>query len=510
MKLEKVINLIPSLNDLKRIASAWVRDHRHFDKNELIKAMVDTIPQYHYEDNVLKSLEKCLFNDNRNVRTLTMIILKEILLNRDDFSLSSKELNKEIGKFEQDIINQSNNLDDVFKNERKEDLELFRFILETAWESDNKISIDEKNLIVRIQKRLGISDNEYRIIEAIIGKFPKDRNVSTTPDEINDVKKELQRNGLLFIVRDEDKIDYDIIPEEVAKTLRNIFEIEIKVNGYKELLNYKLVRNKNYLMNILEKQNIIIKRNSSLEELQNTILNYVKPSILIGGNTSRSGLNNDDLVKWLKDLGKVSNGTKDEKIQRIVEHYDNLRETVVKEYDDERLQWFEHYELFANRKLEELRNLNLIKKDLECEKKFEKATDYLFELLSHKPLNLTGIGSERPDGVLALGDKIIMWDNKSKETKVDLKDHIKQFDRYIKQSEKEVASFLVIAPDFTDESEFVAKEYFQDNDTMICLVKASDLKKVAIKWSQKNGDQVFPLKKFRQSGKFISKLVVYN
>jgi len=510
MKFNDVIKVIPNINDLKRVAGAWVRDHRYLNQEELIQAMVITAPQYYNLQNVREKLDSCLFNENRNVRTLTTIILKEILLNKDDFSLTTKKMYEEINKFIQGVINQSNNLEEVFKADRKDDLNLFKFILEVAWENDNKISIDEKNLIVRIQKKLGISDNEYRIIEASIGKFPKDKNKDITPDEINEAKKELQRSGLLFIVRDENKEDYDIIPEEVVKALRELFEVELKVFGYKELLNYKLVKNKNYLTDIIEKQGIILKNRPSLEDLQNICINNIKPSILIGGNTQRGGLNNEDLNKWLKDVEKPSNGTKENKIQRIIEHYDNLKEVIVVENGDERSQWFEHYELFANRNLTELRKLKLINKDLECESKFEKATDYLFELLSHKPLNLKGIGSERPDGVLALGNKIIMWDNKSKESKVNLKDHIKQFERYIHQSDKEVASFLVIGPDFTEESEFLAKEYFQDNDTMICLVKASDLKKIAFKWNQTNKDQVFPLKKFRQSGKFISKLVTYN
>jgi len=510
MKFKDVLQFIPNLNDLKRVAGAWVRDHRYLSKDELIEAMVVTSKQYFDKQNVKEKLDLCLFNEDRNVRTLTMIILKEILLNRDDFTLSTKKLNEEIQKFIQNIINQSNNLEEIFNADRKEDLDLFKFILEVAWERDNKISLDEKNLIVRVQNKLGISDNEYRIIEASLGKFPKDKNKEIETDEINEVKKELQRNGLLFVLRDENKDDFDIIPEEIVKTLREIFEVELKVYGYTEMLNYKLVRNKNYLTEIIEKQGITLKNRTKLEDLQNICINNIKPSVVIGGNTQRGGLNNDDLNNWLKDLGKTINGTKDNKIQRIIEHYDDLKEVIVVESEDERSKWFDHYELFANRNLSELRKLKLISKDLECESKFEKATDYLFEVLSHKPLNLKGIGSERPDGVLAFGNKLIMWDNKSKETKVNLKDHIKQFERYIQQSDKEVASFLVIGPDFTDESEFLAKEYFQDHDTMICLIKASDLKKIAIKWDQTNKDQVFPLKKFRQSGKFISKLVTYN
>jgi hypothetical protein len=113
-------------------------------------------------------------------------------------------------------------------------------------------------------------------------------------------------------------------------------------------------------------------------------------------------------------------------------------------------------------------------------------------------------GTEHPDGILSYNDKLIYWDNKSKEHKVNIADHIKQFDKYIKNAEKSIACFLVIAPDFTPESEKECAKYSLNSDTIICLVKAYDLKEVAMKWDK---DTAFPLGYFRQVGSFNKELI---
>ena len=95
-----------------------------------------------------------------------------------------------------------------------------------------------------------------------------------------------------------------------------------------------------------------------------------------------------------------------------------------------------------------------------------------------------------------------MWDNKSKETPVNLKDHIQQFDRYIKTSDKEVVVFIVIAADFTPQSVQECVDYSLNNDTQILLLKADDLKKVAETWSRKHQGEIFNLGYFKQNGMF--------
>ena len=152
----------------------------------------------------------------------------------------------------------------------------------------------------------------------------------------------------------------------------------------------------------------------------------------------------------------------------------------------------------------------MIEKDLEIETKFEEATKYLFaQKLNHTPLQQRG--SNHPDGLLTLQSSYLMWDNKSKESPVNLKDHIGQFDAYIDQADKPVPIFLVIAPDFTDASDAEAVRYHASHfDRNIALITAKDLKDIAEEWSSdknKKREEPFPLGLMASTGRFSRPLL---
>ncbi len=160
--------------------------------------------------------------------------------------------------------------------------------------------------------------------------------------------------------------------------------------------------------------------------------------------------------------------------------------------DDEREQYYHYYHELPCRDLATLRKNEVITKDLECEHYFEKATNFLFEqLLRNKPLNMTG--SEHADGKLSFNDKYILWDNKSKESPVNLKDHIQQFDGYIRNSDKPVSVFMVIGPDFTENSIKECVKYSLTSDTLMLLITADELKSVAEKWDKAHPTESFNL-----------------
>ena len=99
-----------------------------------------------------------------------------------------------------------------------------------------------------------------------------------------------------------------------------------------------------------------------------------------------------------------------------------------------------------------------------------------------------------------------LWDNKSKETDVNLGSHIKQFDRYIGQQEKRVAGFIVVAPSFTEESVAEAMRYQVEKGTSISLITASELKELAERWSKKDKG-TFPLGYLVLPGRFNPSVV---
>jgi len=508
MDFEQVTKSISTLNDLKRVANAYVFDYKSLDRQELVDALIKTKKQYYDNDNVKKSYTACIFNDNRNIRILAPIILKQVVLNKDGYILDCRSVNEEVIKYEQLIINKAAEFAIAKNLYNKDQLDLMKFVLEAAWENDDNISQDEKRLLTKIQHKLGVSDEEYKVLQAQLGMFPQKKNMLHSNDQIIEVKKELQRLGLLFQVRDDDGVDCDCIPEELAYTLRSLFGIEMKQSGYARLIDNKRLKLKDYLLGIIDRSGVSYPKNMQVKEMKQFILDNIKPSNLLGGFSARDGLNTSDLIEWSKELGLTTNKTKDALISQIIQHYDEYKEIEVTDEDPRKI-YFDNYELLAGRKIEELRKKGVIQKDLECERAFEKATHYIFEsYLNVQPIQQMK-GSEHPDGVLAFNDKLIMWDNKSKETDVNLKDHIVQFDRYIKSSEKPVAVFLVIGPSFTDNSIQVQTQYQLTSDTLITMISADQLKDMAIRWNKAKGKEAFPLGYFRQSGKFITSIIEY-
>ena len=516
MKFNDVVSGICKKTDLRRIASAHVVDYQNLSEDELRKALLKVKPQYLHNETLMNALDKAFYLEHDELkRKLSRIILIDVLMNQDGFHSVLKETNDMVTEFQQYILDRSNELDIVdFTNGKKDgdhyrELELYYFVLQTAWE-DNVQSPDEVNLLRKLRRKLKINDFEHRILEAKLGKYPKLDNDLFIIKEIEEARRYLQSVGLLFTYRDGEEVHYDVIPEEIAKDLRTILGLEIKDHNYGLLLDYKSIRKKDYLMKVLDDAGVEYRRDDTMAKLQEKVVLNVRPSILLGGSTPQGGLTETELYKWCSDLGIMVSGTKQEKTDRLIDHYDSILRGSVEGPDDDREKWYAHYDKFAMRDREFLRAQHMIDKDLEIEHKFEDATKFLFEKkLNHTPLKQPG--SKRPDGMLSFKDMYVMWDNKSKESPVNLKDHLKQFDDYMEASDKRVPIFLVIGPEFTSESVTESMQYTaQHIDRKIVLVKANDLKDLAEEWhseSNRKRDEPFPLGYLMQSGKFDRSLL---
>lgn len=513
MNYQNCVNLSSNLLELKRIASAYVEDCRRLDFNELKASLLKTEGQYTLYENIEKQLNKLKLHENPVVRIIVPIFLQSYLLDEDEFTSPCKATETGVVSYEQSVIDESNNFD--FKSMSK-DYALLKFMLDKAWSYGDNISVDEKNLIEELRKYLNISVREQNILEAKSGRYPQPGNKLHNFSDVDLVRKTLQSAGILFYIKNSENVPCDIIPDEIAKCVREYYGVEIKTYGYKQLISYiTKLKNKQYLIDIVKKNNenpntmsVEMPSNPTISFLQETILKIIRPSNLLGGFSPRDGLDASVLSKWCANLGLLVSGTKQQLVARILEYYDKLREIEISS-DDEREKYYNVFTELACRNLTFLRENQVITKDLECEHLFEKATNYLFEvMLKNKPLLLSG--TEHPDGKLSFNDKYIMWDNKSKETPVNLQDHILQFDRYIRNADKPVSVFIVIGPSFTPNSVKECAKYALTSDTHILLITAEELKEIAELWNKSHPDpnDSFNLGYFKQNGRFDKSLVL--
>jgi len=510
MEFIKYVEQIPNITVAKRIASAYVADYRRLELEEIKAFMVKTAKQYTSYENISARLEEIKLDNNRAVRIIAPILLRDFLLDQDDFISLCKDTDSAILNYEKNIIDESNDFD---INKISKDMALFKYMLDTAWELNDDISVDEKNLLEALRKYLSISIREQQILEAKAARFPNLENALHTFDDIDTARRTLQSKGLLMCIKNSEGAMCDIIPTDIAIELRKYYGIEMRSYGYEKLVDFVIKKTKKqYLIDIVTKAsqhygraNIELSYNPTISELKSVILRMVQPTNLIGGFSLRDGLDVTMLSAWCGELGLNTSGAKNMLIDRILEYYDSLRRIELKT-EDEREKLIAVYSQLATRDLKFLRSNNIIEKDLQCEHLFEDATNYLFEkMLLNKPLTLTG--TDHPDGKLSFKDKYIMWDNKSKESAVNLKDHIQQFNRYITTSDKEVVVFMVIAPDFTPQSVQECVDYSLNNDTQILLITADELKTVAETWAKKHTGEIFNLGYFKQNGRFDIKLL---
>lgn len=504
MKFNNCVDSVSTFLDLKRFANEYVIDFKRLSFEELKAAVIKTAPQYSNEENIRKVIEFFELNPDRNTRILFNIIIRSILFNCDDFTESMKSLEDKVLTYEQSIVDMANefSLGDEVQN-----IDFYRYVVEAAWENNDDISVDEQNLLNKIKIKLGVSERHNQILEAQIGRFPTKGNVLHTKDDISIVRRLLQTKGIIISIRDSNGVDYDIIPEEIATTLRKIYNVDIKESSFRKLLESKYVKSKTYLTDILTKGNIAVPKQANAAQLKDLVVRHLTAHALIGGFSANDGLDKTSLAEWCQTLSLNIYGTKPELINRIIKYYDEIKQVPNSENDD-RVILYHFYTDLASRNLNELRQQGIIDKDLECEHKFEEATNYIFEKIFRiKPLMMSG--TEHPDGILSFNDKLIMWDNKSKETAVSLTEHIKQFDRYIKTSVKPVSVFIVIGPSFTPDSVKECAKYAMTSDTLILLITAEELKTLAEKWEKthENDAEALPLGIFKQNGRFNPDLV---
>ena len=494
MRLEEIVSKMSKLY-LGRLVDSFLKDTPKDSEKEMRKLILKNKNEFADYDRIKSKMN--FIHIDRNTRVLNNLLL-HILLNENNYKCEKKEVIKKVKQKEKEIIKNSKQ-EGCLKFSDTESLKIYKKVLITAWKWQDDISPHEQNILNTLRKELNISKDEHRIIESRLGYFPQKGNKIHGYKPIKESLKDLQYRGLLTRLRDNNS--YFVIPEEIANTMKNILGIELKEDTYKLLLK-KL--KKNQLKKILKNHDFPY--SGTKKELYERILNtQIKPSMAL------NQLTKDELREILLDLENTNiSGTKEERINNIIDFYDNLI-TYKVESNDPRELYFNYIEELANRDYNQLRGNNIIDKDLSVEHYFEEATSFLFEeLLEHNPTKMKG--NNNPDGKLICeNDDVILWDNKSSESDYNFPDkHFDQFKRYIQEEKSRVTLFLVIAPSFTSNCLMKAQKLKAQSkeDTDVGLITAKDIKFVAENWKDYcSDDYTFNLQIFDYTG-YLTKEVL--
>lgn len=489
----KLADILPTMSKmyLNRIVSSFIRDVRIDDEDEMRSVILRNIPEFKNEERILKNLD--FLEDPRDIEVLNELILI-CMVQFNDYLASSSELIDAVFEMQDKIVEDGQDSKYLASAVPEESANIYEAVLEAAWSKDDSLNAHEKNILEVLRINLGLSRRHHRLIESKIGRFPREGNKAYSIRQVENALKDLQQKGILLRFKTED--EYFVIPEEIIRTVRYARGGELKTSAFNTLLNQLTV---NQLRSILEANNRRV--SGTKVELVSRLqrFNLLPSEVLDILNVAEL----NDVMDSLEDIRK--SGTKAEKISNIIDHFEHYATPQTSDPTDDRAKFYDVFDLVASRDYSSLRKMGLIQKDIEVERLFEAATEYLFEKKLNLPL-MELPGTAHADGRLKIdGKQVLLWDNKSTETPYYFPDeHVDQFLGYIRADVMRPTVFLVVVSDYTDAAIHQAQKLkaFSDTDTDVALIKAIDLKYVAEHWKEYSAKKApaFNLQLFNLTG----------
>ena len=486
----KIVDCLPLMSKqyLTRVVDSILKDDvPRGDEDRLREQIRQNATELADRNRILEALRDHTLH--RNQRILMGAALTS-LLTAVDMCCAEESLFEAVRSHEQGIVDEAAD-ESAFGFSDAHAIEIYREVLAVALEDDD-ISLDEHRLLEKLRRKLGVSRSEHRLLEAKLGKFPKPGNDLHTLAEFRDALKSLQGIGVvLYCNRAEDGAKA-VLPEEVAPAVKQFLGFELSPEA--QALLHDALSNEQ-LREALRAQGLPVS-GTKAERGERLAKAGVKPSEVLGTvhvNDLR------DLCKKLPGV-KVA-GSKDERIQRLIDYFGSLTSKEPEPSDDPRAVFCQYLEEFAARDNKNLYQRKLIRHDRDMESGFEEGTRYLFEVKLGCQL-VPMLGTDHADGCVEFPNgELLLWDNKGKEAVYTLpKAHADQFKRYIRESAKRVNAFLVIVPAYHPDTRLAAMKLKHETatDTDVALITAED--RLAENWPKHSHSGRFSLEVFNTTG----------
>jgi hypothetical protein len=457
---------------LRRIIDSFTEDIPSKEEDEARKIIVQHTNDLADVERIKKRLkDQTEKYDERILRHFAL----EALLNAPDLYLKDQEIHEFVCSKEKAILDLAED-SECFEFCDDKAVDIMTTILEVAVH-DNAISQDEQALIQRVRKKLDLSQKEQYLIFAQLGHFPKKGKTLHSYADTQNALLSLEKTGVVFHCNHHPKGSAYVLPEELKPGVKETLGMELNDQAWQLLLG-NLTRNQ--LKNILDNTRAPVSGTKD-QLIERVVRTGVKPSEAL------ELLSTQELYDLLKKLpGATVGGNKGQRIDRVIEYFDNRTIREVPEDKDPRSAYYEYLVELSERDIENLRVNEIIKRERDIDSLFEEGTSYLFEeILGQDLLDLPG--SDHPDGAVPFEKKdgILMWDNKSKEQEYRFPNtHLRQFARYIRESTYHVLCFLIIVPSIAEDAQLNMYELKRkaQSDTDVALIAAEDLKWVAENW----------------------------
>lgn len=498
MKLQEILPKMSKLY-LTRTVDSFLKDVKMNTEEEMREVIVKNIDEFQNQERVRRNLN--FLEADRDTSLLNEMILLALMEN-EGYILKEQDIFLEVEKLQTQIIEDSQDEEYIKTSISDLAIRVYSSVLTVAWKKNESLNSSEINILNVLRDELNLTKREHYLLESRIGRFPQKGNKLHTHKQIEAATRDLQSRGLLLRFKTDEA--YYVIPNEIARIVRYEFGGEMRNSNYSILLQS---------LNVTQLKNILSFLNVNISGTKNVIIERILKRNILPSKAlnSFSSTELSDILRSL-DGAKVS-GTKEEKIQSIIDYYENLSNLTISDPTDERSTLYDYYEDLAKRNYKTLRINKVIEKDSNIDKYFEYATQYIFEKklgLEIQPMK----GSKHADGKLKYNSKeVILWDNKSTEKPYSFpQEHFDQFLGYIRSEEMRATLFLVITSEYTSDAIGQAQKLkaFTELDTDVAIISASDLKFIAEEWKNYSGQKVpkFNLQVFNLTGELTRNLII--
>lgn len=281
---------------------------------------------FHSVENEFTALVKAEFvNTSTQLDVLTDLLIRDgnCLMKHDWFAQlydrEIKELKKKTDLLAKDLTNMASENADI----RIKEYDIYKSCVQVAFTNDvsnnreTKITDDELSILIMLAKKLGLSQEEVKLINySVLGIVKRD---------IDDIINELKNIGVLFYSK---KLNTVFIPDEVVKVLRNIRGKEVA----DKYLRRVLTAIKDPQINLACRKHGIDWKQDRESKIKDLVNSGISLTSLLGDDIHKSDTNLSQKKNWLnefwsKSLGREDNlkgVTLEDKLTNIISFFDEL------------------------------------------------------------------------------------------------------------------------------------------------------------------------------------------
>jgi hypothetical protein len=332
---------------------------------------------------------------------------------------------------------------------------------------------------------------------ASIDRFPKISR-SDKPEHALDTIKQgvwsLQEQAILYEVKDKDGNDVVGIPEDYIPFIRDWLDYEMSYDNYLNMLEeIEYFDSQSRLLEAANKFDVETAR-SNQERRENIARAGVSPTELLS-----ELLTNDELQEVIDKFGLEANRRRNsDMIDKIIEYFEHSQKYADMDTDGPTIDlYLSSFEEISDGNIE--RVPPQLQGEVPDEEDTAKRLDMLFEEATaeifNEAFNLDGTylkgytaSGTVPDGEVEQDGSWLLWDNKRRSGGFHLdSDTRSKIKNYIdtKNQQHDVEWFLIIAPEFSSNTEKEATKLETQTGIDIRMITASDFRSLAEFWSEK-------------------------